>query len=401
VSQLLPTVQQELCLTCATVAFIAVSWGIIATLTGIVRSYGELLACRLLLGVAEGSLFPGLAVYLTLFYTKGELALRIGYLVVSAALAGACGGLLAYAISFMDGIAGMHVWRWILILEGIPTVLMGVVTWFVFADDPDTAWYLTEDERQFCAKRLGREAEATMSARQFHWADVKKCFTDWKCYFFAFAQFGMLTMLYGYSNFLPTIIKSIGGTAWSNAKVQTLTIPCYALGAITYLIVARLSDAQQRRGLYIIIFAIVSIIGYGILLADASSGVHYFGCFLVAMGLFVAAGLPIAWLPSNSPRYGKRTAATGLQFTCGNASGIMAPFLYPNSDRPRFIKGHAVTLALVGFSVVMYSILWAAYAKLNRNREEREEDWKLEGKTWEEVAEMGDESYACPPSIEL
>jgi len=83
------------------IAFITTAWGIIASLTGIVQSYGGLIACRLLLGAVEGGLFPGMAVYLTFFYTKRELALRIGYLFVSAALAGACGGLLAFGIGHM------------------------------------------------------------------------------------------------------------------------------------------------------------------------------------------------------------------------------------------------------------------------------------------------------------
>lgn len=100
------------------IAIITISWGIVSTLTGIVQNFGGLLACRLLLGMVEGGLFPGLTVYLTLFYTKKEIALRIGYLFVSSAFAGACGGLLAYAIGFMDGIAGLSGWRWIFIIEG-------------------------------------------------------------------------------------------------------------------------------------------------------------------------------------------------------------------------------------------------------------------------------------------
>lgn len=80
------------------IAFISVCWGIVATLTGIVQSFGGLIACRLLLGLFESGLFPGLAVYLSFFYTKREIGLRIGYLFVSAALAGAFGGLLAYGI---------------------------------------------------------------------------------------------------------------------------------------------------------------------------------------------------------------------------------------------------------------------------------------------------------------
>ena len=85
------------------ISFITTSWGIIATLTGLTKNYAGLIVCRLFLGAVEGGLFPGMAIYLTLFYTKREIALRIGYLFVSAALAGALGGLLAYGIGFMDG----------------------------------------------------------------------------------------------------------------------------------------------------------------------------------------------------------------------------------------------------------------------------------------------------------
>lgn len=85
------------------IAFIALSWGLVATFSGSVQNFAGMLVCRLLLGAFEGGLFPGIVVYLTLFYTKRELALRIGYLFTCAAVAGACGGLLAYAIGFMDG----------------------------------------------------------------------------------------------------------------------------------------------------------------------------------------------------------------------------------------------------------------------------------------------------------
>ena len=93
------------------IAFITVSWGIVATLTGLVKSYDGLIACRVILGALEAGLFPGMNLYLTFFYTKNELALRVGYLFVSAAIAGALGGLLAFGIGHMDGIQGMSGWR--------------------------------------------------------------------------------------------------------------------------------------------------------------------------------------------------------------------------------------------------------------------------------------------------
>jgi MFS family permease len=391
------------------IAFITVCWGIIATLTGLVQSYGGLIACRLLLGAVEGGLFPGMAVYLTFFYTKRELALRIGYLFVSAALAGAFGGLLAYAIGHMDGLAGQSGWRWIMILEGIPTFVLGIATWWLLPDSPETAYFLNAEEKAFAAARLKRQTGYTVSAAEFHWEDVRKCFKDWKVWTFCFAQFGSDTMLYGFSTFLPTIIRGIMPKA-SNAMVQVLTIPCYALGAITYLVTAHFSDKQQKRAFYSILLGVVSIIGYAMLISPSSSATHYAGCFLVAMGLYVCVGLPLAWLPTNLPRYGKRTSATGLQLTIGNCSGIMSAFvsrvlgtsikgvsanrlqIYPTAERPRFIKGHAITMALVGFAIICYSVLWFSLSRINTRREKGEEDYLMEGKSDEEVAEMGDES---------
>ncbi|KAJ5143480.1 Major facilitator superfamily domain general substrate transporter [Penicillium bovifimosum] len=370
------------------IATIAVLWGTIATLTGIVQNYAGLIACRVLLGVVEAGLFPGFITYLTLFYSKREIALRTSYLFSSAAVAGAFGGLLAYGIGFMDGIAGLRGWRWIMIIEGIPTVLLGVVTWFGLADDPDTAYYLNKEERELVVRRRSRYTGQTESAQKFHWADVKEGVLDWKIWAFSIGQFGVDTMLYGYSTFLPTIIKGMG--RWTTAEVQALTIPCYALGAIAYLIIAWLSDRTQQRALFICLFSIISVVGYGILISDSSSGVHYFGALMVALGLYVAVGLPLAWLPTNLPRYAKRTYATGLQLTFGNISGVMSPFLYPNSEGPRFVRGNAVTLGLVGFAGVVYAGMWYCYRTINRRRAQGLEDEKVSSLSEQEIQEMGD-----------
>lgn len=296
-----------------------------------------------------------MAVYLTFFYTKHELALRIGYLFVSAALAGGLGGLLAYGIGQMDGVAGLRGWRWIFILEGLPTVILGISCWWLLADEPETAFYLTQDEKALMIVRKERQVGHTKSGDQMHKADVVKGLKDWKVWMFCIGQFGVDTVLYGYSTFLPTIIQGLG--RWSVEQVQALTVPCYALGAITYLLVARLSDRQQRRGVYTVVFGIITVVGYGVLISETGSAGHYAGCFLVAMGLYVVVGLPLSWLPSSEftylrkprgrgrkwvltscslfptdqPRYGKRTTATGMQLTIGNLSGIMAPFVSPHN----------------------------------------------------------------------
>jgi sugar phosphate permease len=161
-------------------------------------------------------------------------------------------------------------------------VVLGVAVYFWLADEPETAHYLSEEERELMVVRKRRQTGHTSSGDQLHQDDVYKAFKDWKIWMFALGQFAVDTILYGYSTFLPTIINQLGD--WSTVEVQALTIPCYALGAISYLGVAYFSDRYQQRGIAVVTFCIVTIVGYAILLADASSGIHYLGCFVVATG---------------------------------------------------------------------------------------------------------------------
>lgn len=170
------------------ISFIATSWGIIATLTGIVQNYSGLIVARLFLGAVEGGLYPGLIVYLTLFYEKKELALRTGYLFVSAALAGAFGGLLAYGIGRLDGVAGLSAWRWIFIIEGLPTVVLGIISWFLLADEPSSAWYLNEKERELMRLRRSRQLGHTSTADTQQKKDVLAAFKDWKVWMFCLGK---------------------------------------------------------------------------------------------------------------------------------------------------------------------------------------------------------------------
>lgn len=173
----------------------------VATFSGFTQSYAGLIVCRLLLGLTEAGLFPGMVVYLTFWYTKKELALRTAYLFVSAAIAGSIGGLLAYGIGFMDGLAGYSGWRWILIIEGIPTLILAFVCWFYLADEAHTAYFLNEEERQLVLAR--RKAQIGVS-EEFNWEDSRKALKDWKTYLFSVTQFVNACMLYSYSTFLPT-----------------------------------------------------------------------------------------------------------------------------------------------------------------------------------------------------
>ncbi|KAJ1323040.1 MFS transporter ACS family allantoate permease [Microdochium nivale] len=238
---------------------------------------------------------------------------------------------------------------------------------------------------------MRRQIGRTRSGDMMHKADVYAGLKDVKIWLFCVGQFGGDVILYGYSTFLPTIIRGLQ-SGWSNAQVQALTIPCYALGAVTYLVVAWLSDRTQRRAVFVVAGGIVCTAGYAVLVSPAPSNVKYFGCFLAAMGLYVVVGIPLAWLPSNNPRYGKRTVATGLQLTIGNAAGVPAPFLYQSFDAPQYIKGHAVSMAFVATSTLIYIAFWLWFRRQNARRDAGKVDKKHVpvGLSEPEIEELGE-----------
>lgn len=118
----------------------------------------------------------------------------------AASIAGAFSGLLAFAISKMDGIGGLEGWRWIFILEGIVTVLVAVMAFFALHDFPETAKFLTEEERAFIVFRLKYQGQVqgkqenrvqVAEAEEFKWKYVVDAFTDWQIWINIFVYWGV------------------------------------------------------------------------------------------------------------------------------------------------------------------------------------------------------------------
>lgn len=121
---------------------------------GFVRGYGSFVAVRAVLGITEGGLLPGMVLYLSGLYTRGEMALRIGIFYTAASLSGAFGGLLARGLSAIGPRGGLEGWRWIFIIEGLLTVVCGIIAYFSLATSLSSASFLTPEEQRFAVKRL-------------------------------------------------------------------------------------------------------------------------------------------------------------------------------------------------------------------------------------------------------
>lgn len=166
------------------------------------NNYAALIACRLLLGVFESGLFPGVILYLSMFYNKKSLSLRQAYFYGTSAIAGAVGGLVAYAIGDLDGTAGWSGWRWVFMINGVPTVLTAFFVPFVLPNSPETAKFLSEEDQRNMILLRSSELGQTRAAQEFDKKDVWDGAKDWKTYAFAIGQFIGLSMLYSLR--LPT-----------------------------------------------------------------------------------------------------------------------------------------------------------------------------------------------------
>ncbi|CAF1222922.1 unnamed protein product [Rotaria sordida] len=316
------------------IPLIMVTWGIVTTLTGLVNSYGSLLACRLLLGAPEAGLFPGATYYLSSWYKRRELSWRVSILFSAATLAGTFGGILAYGINNMNGLGGQEGWRWIFYIEGIVTVVVGVFAFFFISDFPsDRPKFLTESECNRVLVRLRTDA-GPGGAEHFSWKQVASAFVSWKFY-----------------------------------KAQLLTAPPYAFAFITTVTTAYFSDKYVQRGIFILFWLLITMIGYLILIVVNSLGAKYFAVFLAAGGIPPCVATCIAFLSGNTSPQTKRATSLAFMISVGNCGGIISRQIYRSEDAPRFILGHAINLGFCTLAIICTSILMIGLRLENRRRD--------------------------------
>lgn len=126
-------------------------------------------------------LFPGLVYYLTFWYRTEERSIRVAFILASATLAGAFGGAVAYGVGHMNGTQGLSAWRWLFILEGIPSVLSAVPVYFFLPDYPETASWLSQEERELAIRRLAVEGSHGYG-KSLTWKSAKETLCEWRLY---------------------------------------------------------------------------------------------------------------------------------------------------------------------------------------------------------------------------
>ncbi|KAI0399358.1 major facilitator superfamily domain-containing protein [Xylaria palmicola] len=349
---------------------LALVWGVVAMSTGFIKNYGHFVTVRALLGLCEGGLLPGMILYLSGIYRRRELAVRIGIFYTAASLSGAFGGLLARAISELGGRGGLSRWRWIFIIFGLFTISVSFVSFWLLPNGVATAWFLTPEEREFAVRRLhaqgagggGREQEET---ERFAWSEVRRGVFNWQTWLSASAYFGILSGLYSFGLFLPTIIRDLGYTA---NEAQLWSVIPYAVAAVATLCTAYLSDHFRVRGIIMLGSLPIAIIGYAVIANTHIVSVKYGMTFLMATGLYSSVPPVLGWLSNNSAGHYKRATTSALQLAIANAGGFVAVFIYPRAQGPQYHRGHTIVLSLLtaGWFLVLCNVMYCW--KVNRDK---------------------------------
>ena len=364
-------------------------WGVVMTLMGLVNDFSGLAAARWFLGLMEAGLFPGINFYLSAWYKRRELGIRAAIFFSAAAVSGSFGGLLAAAIALMDGIGGKQGWAWIFILEGLATVLIGLFSWFMVHDFPAEATFLSEAERARVLKRLREDNQASAEQAKLSWENVIAAYTDWKTYAFAVVYMGCDCALYAFSLFTPSIISALG---YKSTKANLLSVPPYAAAAILTIFVGWIADKTQKRGIWNILCSFMGIAGFAMLIGSQDAGVKYGAVFLGALGIYPCIANTITWTANNVEGVYKRGVVTGTVIGWGNLNGVVSSEIYRNRDKPKYYPGHGVVLGymtvfLLGGSIATELMLM----RENRLRRQGKRDYRVEGKTGDEIAAMGDQ----------
>ncbi|KXS09480.1 MFS general substrate transporter [Gonapodya prolifera JEL478] len=341
---------------------IMVTWGICAMCMAAVQNFPGLLTARLFLGIMESGSFPGFIYYYTFWYKQREQATRVALFFSMASVAGAFSGLLASAISFLNGTAGLEGWRWIFLSEGIPSIIAGVLVWFFLPNFPqtETKW-LTDRERYIAISRLPPTAPSH-THKSFEFGELVKTVSNPWTWVFNLSNFCVNAQLYTVSYFNPTIIKNLGYTSYI---AQLMTVPPYVAAFVWTLGLGWNSDRTGERPLHVCASFLLAMVGFImnlVLDVKASTALKYLGVFLGTMGSF--GTIPCINAFRTKTMRGSATSAavaTASMIATGNIGGIVAPFLFPNTAGPQYTFGTITILVLQGLGILGMLILRHVY----------------------------------------
>ena len=335
------------------IARIMITWGILAGLTAVVTGSTSFAIVRFLLGVAEAGFFPGIILYFTYWFPSHHHARIVSGFLIGLPVAVALGAPISTGLLGLDGLFGLRGWQVMYIAEAIPTVVIGVITFFVLTDRPEQAKFLTAEERNWLVARIAAERRATEAVRTF---TLWQALYNPKVLLLALNYVGIVTASLGMLIFIPQMIKSLGD--YSNMTVGWLTMIPYTCGAIAMVVWGRISDRMNERRWNLFIGCVFSTVG--LVIAGLTMGTWWalVGMSIAAMGFYGSKGPFFAMPPMFLSGAGLAAGIAWIN-SLGNLGGFFGPwYVGVMKDLTGSYAGGLYGLALLGLIAAIVCALF-------------------------------------------
>jgi ACS family tartrate transporter-like MFS transporter len=302
------------------IARIMITWGIFACATAFVTGTTSFAIVRFLLGMAEAGFFPGLILYFTYWFPARHHARIVSGFLVGLPIAVAVGAPISTGLMSLDGLFGLRGWQIMYFAEGLPTIVLGVLTYFVMINKPEQATFLEPQEKEWLVAKIAAERKAKESVRVY---SLLESMWNPKVLLLALNYIGIVTASLGILFFVPQIIKSLG--TMSNMEVGWLTMIPYICGGISLVVWGRISDKMNERRWNLLLACVLST--GGLVLAGLTMGTWWalVGVCLATMGFYGSKG-PFFAMPA---MFLSGTAlASGFAWinSLGNLGGFFGPW---------------------------------------------------------------------------
>jgi len=303
------------------IARIMVTWGLAAAAMMLVHTPWSFYLLRFLLGVAEAGFFPGIIFYLTYWYPARDRARAYAWFLAAIPISGIIGGPVSGALLGLDGRLGLQGWQWLFLLEGIPSVIVGVLVLALLPDRPRDARWLPPEERAWLEDALQVERAHPAAG---HGVSLRKTLGNPIVWWLGATYFLLILPLYGFTLWLPQLIKATG--EFTNFEVGLVTAIPYAVAAVGMVLVGRSSDRTGERHFHLAWSALAGSLGFIAVTRIGSTGVLVATLSLTAFGVLGWLGpfwaLPTAFLKDEA-------AAGGIALinSMGAVGGFVGPYL--------------------------------------------------------------------------
>jgi MFS transporter, ACS family, tartrate transporter len=303
------------------IARIMVTWGLAASAMMLVHTPWSFYLFRFLLGVAEAGFFPGIIFYLTYWYPARERARAYAWFLAAIPVCGVIGGPISGALLGLDGRLGLQGWQWLFLLEGIPSVLVGIAVLWLLPDRPRDARWLPAVERAWLEERLAAEGHDRIA---HHGESLRRALGNPMVWWLGLSYFLLVVALYGFALWLPQLVKASG--EFTNFEVGMITAIPYAAAAVGMVLAGRNSDRTGERHLHLTLPALVGALGFIAVTRTDSTGLLIAALCLCAFGVLGWLG-PFWALPTAFLREQAAAGGIALINSMGAVGGFVGPYL--------------------------------------------------------------------------